>query len=86
MSFETDVDSFLKLLYYVFAEHGIVGPPEIKRVLIPLKEKLRGLVETGEESGGYTNIVFGLRVTRNCQDYLGEIKVGVKLIMEQTKN
>ena len=43
VSFGTDADSFLELLYYAFTEYNTVESPEFKEEIDPLKEKLRGL-------------------------------------------
>ena len=57
MNFGTDADSFLELLYYAFTEYNTVESSEFKEEIAPLKEKLRGLADTDEESDEYMDIV-----------------------------
>ena len=84
MSFGTDADSFLELLYYVFTEYNTVGSPEFEEEIDPLKEKLRGLADTDEASDEYMDIVFSLCAAYDeRQGYMEGIKVGVRLMMEQ---
>ena len=82
VSFGMDADSFLELLYYAFTEYNTVESPEFKKEIDPLKEKLRGLVETDEESDDYMDIVFSLCAAYERQGYVEGIKVGVRLMME----
>lgn len=80
--FGTDADSFLELLYYAFTEYNTVESPEFKEEIDPLKEQLRGLADTDEESDEYMDIVFSLCAAYERQGYLEGIKVGVRLMME----
>ena len=57
VNFGTDADSFLELLYYAFTEYNTVESSEFKEEIAPLKEKLRGLADTDEESDEYMDIV-----------------------------
>lgn len=82
VSFGTDADSFLELLYYAFTEYNTVESPEFKNQTDPLKEKLRGLTDTDEESDEYMDIVFSLCAAYECQGYMEGIKVGARLMME----
>lgn len=82
VSFGTDADSFLELLYYAFTEYNTVESPEFKKEIDPLKEKLRGLSDTDEESDEYMDIVFSLCAAYERQGYMEGIKVGVRLMME----
>ena len=77
-----DADSFLGLLYYAFAEYNTVETPEFKEEIDPLKEKLRGLADTDEESDEYMDIVFSLCAAYERQGYMEGIKVGARLVME----
>ena len=82
VSFGTDADSFLELLYYAFTEYNTVESPEFKNQTDPLKEKLRGLADTDEESDEYMDIVFSLCAAYERQGYMEGIKVGARLMME----
>ena len=82
VSFGMDADSFLGLLYYAFAEYNTVETPEFKEEIDPLKEKLRGLADTDEESDEYMDIVFSLCAAYERQGYMEGIKVGARLVME----
>ena len=53
VSFGTDADSFLELLYYAFTEYNTVESAEFKKEIDPLKKKLRRLTDTDEESDGH---------------------------------
>ena len=80
--FGTDADSFLELLYYAFTEYNTVESPEFKEEIDPLKEKLRRLADTDEESDDYMDIVFSLCAAYERQGYMEGIKVGAQLMME----
>ena len=55
----------------------------IQELLIePLKENLRGLADTDEESDEYMDIVFSLCTAYERQGYMEGIKVGARLMME----
>ena len=82
VSFGTDADSFLELLYYAFTEYNTVESTEFKEEIDPLKEKLRGLVKTDEETDDYMDIVFSLCAAYKRQGYMEGIKVGGRLMME----
>lgn len=82
MSFGTDADSFLELLYYAFTEYNTVESAEFKEEIEPLKENLRGLADTDEESDEYMDIVFSLCTAYERQGYMEGIKVGARLMME----
>lgn len=77
-----DADSFLELLYYAFTEYNTVESSEFNEEIDPLKEKLRGLADTDEESDEYMDIVFSLCAAYERQGYMEGIKVGVRLMME----
>lgn len=82
VSFGTDADSFLELLYYAFTEYNTVESAEFKEEIEPLKENLRGLADTDEESDEYMDIVFSLCTAYERQGYMEGIKVGARLMME----
>lgn len=84
VSFGMDADNFMELLYYAFTEYNTVESPEFKEEIDPLKvkEKLRGLADTDEESDDYMDIVFSLCAAYERQGYMEGIKVGGRLMME----
>ena len=82
VSFGTDADSFLELLYYAFTEYNTVESAEFKEEIEPLKENLRGLADTDEVSDEYMDIVFSLCTAYERQGYMEGIKVGARLMME----
>lgn len=76
------VDTLLELLYQAFAEYNSVETPEFKKVIHPLREKLRVLVVADQGADEYMDIVFPLCATYERQGYIEGIKVGARLMKE----
>ena len=76
------VDTLLELLYQAFTEYNSVETPEFKKVIHPLWEKLRSLVDTEQDADDYMDIVFSLCAAYERQGYIEGIKVGARLMME----
>lgn len=81
-NYQGQVDTLLELLYQAFTEYNSVETPEFKKVIHPLREKLRSLVDTEQEADDYMDIVFSLCATYERQGYMEGIKVGARLMME----
>ena len=76
------MDTLLELLYQAFTEYNSVETPEFKKVIHPLREKLRSLVDTEQDADDYMDIVFSLCATYERQGYMEGNKVGARLMME----
>ena len=81
-NYQGQVDTFLELLYQSFTEYNSVETPEFKKVIHPLREKLRSMVDTEQEADEYMDIVFSLCAAYERQGYIEGIKVGARLMME----
>lgn len=81
-NYQGQVDTLLELLYQAFTEYNSVETPEFKKVIHPLREKLRSLVDTEQDADDYMDIVFSLCATYERQGYMEGIKVGARLMME----
>ena len=81
-NYQGQVDTLLKLLYQAFTEYNSVETPEFKKVVHPLWEKLRSLVDTEQDADDYMDIVFSLCAAYERQGYIEGIKVGARLMME----
>ncbi len=77
-----DIDTLLELIYQAYTEFNSVETPEFKRIVNPLDQTLRSLVETDEEADEYMNIVFELCTAYERQSYIEGLKVGARLMME----
>lgn len=81
-NYQGQVDTLLELLYQAFTEYNSVETPEFKKVIHPLREKLRSLVDTEQDADDYMDIVFSLCAAYERQGYIEGIKVGARLMME----
>ena len=81
-NYQGQVDTLLELLYQAFTEYNSVETPEFKKVIHPLREKLRSMVDTEQEADEYMDIVFSLCAAYERQGYIEGIKVGARLMME----
>lgn len=81
-NYQRQADTLLELLYQSFTEYNSVETPEFKKVIHPLQEKLRSLVDTEQEADEYMDIVFSLCAAYERQGYIEGIKVGARLMME----
>ncbi len=76
------MDTLLEVIYQAYTEFNSVETPEFKRIVNPLDQTLRSLMETDEEADEYMNIVFELCAAYERQSFIEGLKVGARLVME----